>query len=138
MKELNLCEILKDAPKGTELYSPLYGEVTFDKLVSLGVSVKLKDKPYYKTISSNGKLYPGGEVMLYPSNDNRDWATFNPPRWRAGIGGVYYAVNMFGDISAMTDAACLIDDLLYNCGNYFRTESEAEESAIYKAFHPDK
>lgn len=24
-KELNLCEILKDCPKGTELYTPLYG-----------------------------------------------------------------------------------------------------------------
>lgn len=24
-KELNLCEILKDCPKGTKLYSPIYG-----------------------------------------------------------------------------------------------------------------
>jgi hypothetical protein len=121
-----------------ELYSPLYGEVTFDKLVSLGVSVELKDKPYHKTISPNGKLYPSGEIMLYPSKDNRDWATFKLPRWRAEIGGVYCIINTFGDVALVTDIGGKMDDLLYNCGNYFRTESEAEESAIYKAFHPDK
>jgi hypothetical protein len=136
MDEINLKELLKDKQEGLELYSPLYGCVHFLRIVSAGISVKTQAGGY-KTIPTNGKLYRDGEIMLYPSNDNRDWTTFNPPRWRAEIGGMYYAVNMFGDVDPVTDKTNRMDDLLYNCGNYFSSEDEAKESAIYKAFHPN-
>ena len=31
-EKLNLVEILKDCPKGTKLYSPIFGEVELDKI----------------------------------------------------------------------------------------------------------
>lgn len=34
-KELNLCEILKDRPKGTKLYTPLYNEQFIDAFSNL-------------------------------------------------------------------------------------------------------
>ena len=30
--KINIAEILKDCPKGTKLYTPLFGEVTFDSI----------------------------------------------------------------------------------------------------------
>ena len=40
-KELNLCEILKDCPKGTELYCPFLGKVYFEKIDhNLGLIVR--------------------------------------------------------------------------------------------------
>lgn len=41
MKKLNLVEILKDCPKGTKLYSTIYGEVEFHEW----------DKRFYYEIS---------------------------------------------------------------------------------------
>ena len=93
MEDLNLCEILKDAPKGMKLYSPLFGEVEL-----LGI----KDDIY-------GKYYENGECMLFPSRDNRDWSQFEPKpeynfkpfdrvlvrdkdvqKWRARLYAFYY------------------------------------------------
>ncbi len=31
-ENLNLVEILKDCPKGTKLYSPIFGEVKFEEI----------------------------------------------------------------------------------------------------------
>ena len=31
-ENINLCEILKDCPKGTKLYSPVIGEVIFEDI----------------------------------------------------------------------------------------------------------
>lgn len=32
-ENINLVEILKDCPKGTEFYSPIFGKVTFDCII---------------------------------------------------------------------------------------------------------
>ena len=80
-KELNLCEILKDCPKGTKLYSPIYG---FMKLHSV------KDESYSYPIfmaDAEGCLHtfhPDGtmflntqaECCLFPSKEQRDWSKF--------------------------------------------------------------
>ena len=38
---INIAEILKDYPKGTKLYSPLFGKVTLEK-VNINISVPIK------------------------------------------------------------------------------------------------
>lgn len=71
---MNIAEILKDAPKGTKLFSPLFGEVELKSVsdviieVKVGISVSTfyNDGRYYKD-------YPSGECLLFPSKDERNW-----------------------------------------------------------------
>lgn len=75
---MNIAEILKNCPKYTNLYSPIFGEV---KLVGV-------DKKYITCRTSDGFedsfLYDGkymakyhdAECMLFPSRDQRDWSKF--------------------------------------------------------------
>ena len=78
-EKLNLVAILKDCPKGTKLYSPVWGEVDFEKILG---------HPYYaisiNTISGNKCLTKEGcyiiaddtECIIFPSKDQRDWSKF--------------------------------------------------------------
>lgn len=79
-ENLNLVEILKDCPKGTKLYSNLYGEVEIDRIENG------KDYPV-KFVKSDGTLgtvtaqgltiaYFDGECTLFPSREQRDWSKF--------------------------------------------------------------
>ena len=78
---MNIAEILKKCPKGTKLYSPVYGEVELDCVKD--------DKEYpitcitrkgsYELFTSEGRYvldYSDAECMLFPSKDQRDWSKF--------------------------------------------------------------
>ena len=82
-ENLNLAKILKDCPKGTKLYSTIYGDVEL-------VRVYLDDDTYPIEIkigegsdmicdtTNDGRLlddFPG-ECTLFPSKDQRDWSKF--------------------------------------------------------------
>ena len=82
-ENLNLVEILKDCPKGTKLYSTIYGDVEL-------VEVRINDNAYPIEIkigegsdmicdtTNDGRLleeFPG-ECTLFPSRDQRDWSKF--------------------------------------------------------------
>ena len=82
-ENLNLVEILKDCPKGTKLYSTVYGEVKFEKIgvcVKYPIVIKLKDGRC--TFTSEGKLCVDydGECTLFPSREQRDWSKFKPKK----------------------------------------------------------
>ena len=92
-ENINLCEILKDCPKGTKLYSPLFGEVEFRKInkteypITVLASFPVMDNPdelcVRKYFSSDGKYYKsykGAECMLFPSKDQRDWSKWKYPK----------------------------------------------------------
>lgn len=81
-KNFDLVKILKNAPKGTKLWSPLCGEC---KLIGV------RDNNDYPILcktndgcninfTSLGKYYSvickDGECVLFPSKENRDWSTF--------------------------------------------------------------
>ena len=83
-ENLNLAEILKDCPKGTKLYSTIYGDVEL-------AGVYLKDDTYPIEIkigegsdmicntTNDGRLldeFPG-ECTLFPSKEQRDWTKFS-------------------------------------------------------------
>ena len=81
---INVAEKLKDCPKGTKLYSPLFGEVEFVRIEIGSIIVKVLDYwiPYSNvTFTAEGKWYNAeqSECMLFPSKDNRDWNKFNLP-----------------------------------------------------------
>ena len=81
MKEnLNLEEILKDCPEGTELYSTIFGEVKLDYIENgseYPINVKSKDG-LSESFTSRGELFKNydGECVLFPSKDQRDWSKF--------------------------------------------------------------
>ena len=83
-ENLNLCEILKDCPKGTKLWSPVWGNVT---LVGINcenpfpIDLEKKVGLPYASLRSNGKMYDvkEAECQLFPSKDQRDWSKFKIP-----------------------------------------------------------
>ena len=81
-QKLNLCEILKDCPEGTKLYSPLFGEVDFQRIrsddenaivITKGVidASFTKEGFYYADVSE--------ECLLFPSKEQRNWSKFTAP-----------------------------------------------------------
>lgn len=74
-KELNLVELLKDAPKGTKLYSPIFGECELEKVENDMIFTLAR---YIEESFCKGGTYYSncGECLLFPSKDNRDWSTF--------------------------------------------------------------
>lgn len=79
--KINIAEILRDCPKGTKLYSPLFGEVKFEEVVSdntfpIKVLSKVTNSPI-GSFTENGFYYSGiedAEAMLLPSREMRDWS----------------------------------------------------------------
>jgi hypothetical protein len=61
------------------------------------------------------------------------------PRWRAKNKGQYYAIGADMKVIKLHDYRDVECARLYNCGNYFRTEKEAQEMAekIKKVLLPD-
>lgn len=80
-KDINIYEILKGVEYGTELYTPMCGKVVFTYLSSSnGIIRTEKDSGIY-CFDKNGRWREGGEVMLFPSKEMRDWAKFS---WKKG------------------------------------------------------
>ena len=82
-ENLNLVEILKDCPKGTKLYSSVFGMVELDHInirTNYPIVIKLKDTEGYESLTSEGKVFIDydGECVLFPSRENRDWSKFKP------------------------------------------------------------
>ncbi|MCI7654325.1 MAG: hypothetical protein MSS51_08635 [Bacteroidales bacterium] len=89
-EKLNLVKILKDAPKGTKLWSPICGECELSKIVNdedvshpIICRTNLNSGDFGReSFSADGKfstLYKNAECVLFPSKENRDWSTFKAP-----------------------------------------------------------
>lgn len=71
---MNIAEILKDAPKGTKLYSPLFGVVELERVDNIIIEVKVGEST--STFYKDGRYYqrhPHSECLLFPSKDKRNW-----------------------------------------------------------------
>lgn len=85
-ENINLCEILKDCPVGTEFYHAGYGTVV--KFVDIDLSsgypilLALHNNPRYHyanlAVTEKGAINADydGECLLFPSKDQRDWSKF--------------------------------------------------------------
>ena len=86
-ENIDLTKILKDCPKGTKLYSLVHGEVEFERIETdfrcQYVIIELKDH-LLERITFDGKVYnyDGGECILFPSKDQRDWSKFTAPWYK--------------------------------------------------------
>lgn len=80
--KINIAEILHDMPKGTKLYSPIFGEVKFyvfqeNRVSILSTSNDKRDTVYNFTKSGSFYLgYSQSECLLFPSSKMRDWTKF--------------------------------------------------------------
>ena len=80
--KLNIAEILKDKPKGTKLYSPLFGKCTFLNIYDSQIYIS----HHTDTVSSfysNGTYFEFSEAepLLFPSKEMHDWSKFT---WKKG------------------------------------------------------
>ena len=82
-ENIDLTKILDGCPKGTKLYSAIYGDVTLFEVDSSGFyPIRLSgivDDEVCNLIfaTEDGKsLYGIGECTLFPSKDQRDWSKF--------------------------------------------------------------
>lgn len=80
---INIAKILEKAPKGTKLYSPIFGECVF-KYVDCkdeAICVTLNESLYY--FSPLGQYMADskhlGECLLFPSKEQRDWSNYQLP-----------------------------------------------------------
>ena len=78
-KDIDIYEILKDVPKGTEFYTSLCGNVVLSYLESnkeAGEAIWTENKDGEYSFNKNGRWMKGGEVLLLPSKEMRDWNKF--------------------------------------------------------------
>lgn len=81
-QKLIIAEILKHKPHGIKLYSPIFGNCTlcYVKDESSDICVR---RPYNEVnyFNFDGVYHTGGECLLFPSNEMRDWSKF---AWQKG------------------------------------------------------
>lgn len=78
-KDFDIYEILKGMPDGTPLYTPMCGNVEFTSVAADKEKMEAiwtEDKNGEYSFDKNGKWMKGGEVMLFPSKEMRDWSKF--------------------------------------------------------------
>lgn len=78
-KDFDIYEILKGMPEGTQLYTPLCGNVEFTSVAAdkdKAEAIWTEDKNGEYAFDKNGRWMNGGEVLLFPSKEMRDWSKF--------------------------------------------------------------
>ena len=75
-ENLNLYEILKDCPRGTEFWTSIWGDVQLERAECNCITFKRN-----RSVYPNGKLYDikKAECIVFPSKDQRDWSKYNVP-----------------------------------------------------------
>lgn len=82
MKKTNIAELLKDCPKGMELYSPIFGEVYLDKIrphLAIVVATDKEQGDSKEEFLYDGRYGMNGECMLFPSKGKTTWEGFQRP-----------------------------------------------------------
>lgn len=78
-KDIDIYEILKDMPDGTSLYTPMVGKVELTSVATnkeAGEAIWTENRNGEFSFDKNGRWMEGGEVLLFPSNEMRDWSKF--------------------------------------------------------------
>lgn len=81
---INIAKLLKDAPKGMKLYSPLLGEVEFAEVMDTGyMPIRVMKRGYGLRFDKYGRYmgneYPDAECVLFPSKEVRTWEGWKLP-----------------------------------------------------------
>lgn len=118
---INLIEKLKYCPRGTKLYSPLFGEVELVRIdmenprFPIIVKVLNDESPFSRvTFTAEGKWYSfeQSECLLFPSKDNIDWNKFRIPVKKGDIMMIPNSNHAFITTGEFTDNA----SVMFICG----------------------
>ena len=146
MKRINIAEILKDCPKGMELYSPLCGKCVFDRL-NFGTIICKKQNTQEITFTSGGyymlPVFDDCECMIFPSKDQRDWSKFQRPYEDGDIvatkNGQWVGITTGGKSGEPIPTYCVIKwngdfEAYPNCKEKWRLDRFATEEEKTKLF----
>lgn len=78
-ENLNLVKILKNVPKGTKLYTTIYGEVELVDVSSESINYPIMIRTNggnLVELTKYGQFVSIGECILFPSKEQRDWNKF--------------------------------------------------------------
>lgn len=89
-ENIDLIKILENCPEGFPLYSTIYGNVTFSRIINNYIQFTYSYKTACGTYKCNGYVnlegnpsYSyNGECTLFPSKDQRDWSKFTAPWYK--------------------------------------------------------
>lgn len=129
-QKLNIAKILKNKPKNTKLYSPLFGDVYF--LCVENDIIKVTHHGVIAVFFSNGRYhnYPESELLLFPSKEMRDWAKFS---WKKGDvlvsedGTAHIIFEKFTDATYTT----FIGNYHYANNDYYVSECDSAITDLY-------
>lgn len=79
--KIDIATILKDKPKDTELYSPIFGDCTFSFIQGVTDVICVIANDNREFFDYKGLYSPMGECLLFPSKEMRDWSKFS---WKKG------------------------------------------------------
>lgn len=85
--KINITTILKNKPKGTKLYSTVHGKCTLEAITDEIFKINFCTSKFGLTQSGEctlikfGNMYDGGECIIFPSKEMRDWSKF---QWEKG------------------------------------------------------
>lgn len=80
--KIDIAEILRDMPKGTKLYSPIFGKVTLeccddsDGRYPIKTTVSDTSSESFTPQGTYFESFEGAEITLFPSRNMRDWTKF--------------------------------------------------------------
>ena len=86
-QKLNIAEILKNKPRGTKLYSMIHGKCSSEAVTDEIFKINFCTSKFGLTQSGEctlikfGNMYDGGECIIFPSKEMRDWNKF---AWQKG------------------------------------------------------
>ena len=86
-QKLNIAKILKNKPRGTKLYSMIHGKCSFEAVTDEIFKINFCTSKFGLTQSGEctlikfGNMYDGGECIIFPSKEMRDWEKFS---WKKG------------------------------------------------------
>ena len=81
-QKLNIAEILKNKPRGTKLYSMIHGKCSSEAVTDEIFKINFCTSKFGLTQSGEctlikfGNMYDGGECIIFPSKEMRDWSKF--------------------------------------------------------------
>ena len=87
-ENIDLTKILKDCPKGWKFWSPIFGEVEFERnYEDKGfITVSVFEDGTERSFTYDAKIRLGAikskEIMIYPSIYLSDWSKFNAPWYK--------------------------------------------------------
>lgn len=110
-QKLNIAKILKNKPRGTKLYSMIHGKCSFEAVTDEIFKINFCTSKFGLTQSGEctlikfGNMYDGGECIIFPSKEMRDWKKFS---WKKGD----VLISNDGDIEVIFDKWYLYKFLL--------------------------